>query len=96
MRIQAELMGARLYHYRDSNGVEADAIVEFRSGDWAAFEIKLGAGAEDEAAASLVRLAENVDYAKVPRPKALVVVTGDGFAHRREDGVKVVPFPALR
>jgi len=95
LRILAETMGAKLYHYRDSNGIESDAIVEFRSGDWAAFEIKLGSGAEDEAAASLLRLADNIDYSKSPRPKALVIVTGDGFAHRRSDGVKVVPFPAM-
>jgi predicted AAA+ superfamily ATPase len=88
-------MGARVYHYRDSNGVEADAIVEFRNGDWAAFEVKLGSGAEDEAADSLKRLADTIDDTKAPKPRALVVLTGDGFAHRRRDGVLAVPFPAL-
>jgi hypothetical protein len=74
----------------------ADAIIEFRNGDWGAFEIKLGIGAEDEAAQSLLRLAENIDYSKVPKPRTLTVITGDGFAHRREDGVRVVPFAALK
>jgi predicted AAA+ superfamily ATPase len=96
LRVHAQVLGGRLYHYRDSNGVEADAIVEFRDGNWAAFEVKLGIGAEDEAAASLTRLAAGIDYARCPQPRALVVVTGDGFAHRRSDGVIVVPFPALR
>jgi predicted AAA+ superfamily ATPase len=95
LRIYAEKMGAKLYHYRDSNGIEADAIIEFRSGDWGAFEIKLGAGAEDEAAESLLGFADNIDYAKVQKPLALTVITGDGFAHTREDGVKVVPFPTM-
>jgi predicted AAA+ superfamily ATPase len=96
LRIYAETMGAKLYHYRDSNGIEADAIIEFRNGDWGAFEIKLGIGAEDEAAQSLLRLAENIDYSKVPKPRTLTVITGDGFAHRRADGVRLVPFPALK
>jgi predicted AAA+ superfamily ATPase len=95
LKVFAEAMGARLYHYRDSNGVEADAVIEFRNGDWAAFEIKLGFGAGDEAAASLLRMSDNIDYRRIPKPKALVVITGDGFAYRREDGVKVVPFPVL-
>jgi predicted AAA+ superfamily ATPase len=95
LRIYAEAAGAKLYHYRDSNGIEADAIIEFRSGDWGAFEIKLGVGAVDEAAKSLIALADNIDYEKVPRALALTVITGDGFAHRRDDGVTVVPFPVL-
>ncbi|MDR1184351.1 MAG: DUF4143 domain-containing protein [Coriobacteriales bacterium] len=95
LRIYAELLGGRLYHYRDSNGIEADAILEFRNGDWAAFEIKLGSGAEDFGAHSLLSLADNIDISKVSPPLALVVITGDGFAHHREDGVKVVPFSTL-
>ncbi|MDR1145016.1 MAG: DUF4143 domain-containing protein [Verrucomicrobiales bacterium] len=95
LRIYAETMGAKLYHYRDSNGIEADAIVEFRDGNWAAFEIKLGSGAEDAAAKSLIKMAATVDRDKVMAPLALVAITGDGFAHRRNDGVTVVPFACL-
>jgi predicted AAA+ superfamily ATPase len=95
LRVYAETMGAKLYHYRDSNGIEADAIIEFRNGDWGAFEIKLGSGAEDAAAKSLLVLADNIDYSKVPKPLALTVITADGFAHRRQDGVTAVPLPVL-
>ncbi|MDR2671922.1 MAG: DUF4143 domain-containing protein [Coriobacteriales bacterium] len=95
LRILAETMGAKLYHYRDSSGIEVDAIIEFRNGNWGAFEIKLGSGAEDSAAKSLLSFAENIDDSRVPKPLALSVITGDGFAHRRDDGVSVVPFPTL-
>ena len=95
LRIFAEATNAKLYHYRDSNGIEADAIMEFRGGDWVAFEIKLGMGGEEAAAESLLKLADNIDYERAPQPLALVVITGDGFAHRRADGVRTVPLSTL-
>jgi predicted AAA+ superfamily ATPase len=36
-----------------------------------------------------------IDTAKTPAARALVVVTGNGFAHRRHDGVFVVPITTL-
>jgi predicted AAA+ superfamily ATPase len=96
LRIYADRLGAKLYHYRDSNGVEADAILERRDGTWAAFEIKLGFGAADEAASSLKKFSATIDQDKVGKPLALTVVTGAGFAHRRTDGVSVVPVNCLK
>jgi len=44
LRIYAEANGAAVYHYRDSNGHELDAVVEHRDGRWLAVEVKLGSG----------------------------------------------------
>ena len=44
LRVYAQAMGARLYHYRDDTGLEVDAIVDAGPGRWAAFEVKLGFG----------------------------------------------------
>jgi predicted AAA+ superfamily ATPase len=96
LRIYAESLPAALYHYRDSNGVEADAILEMRNGAWAAFEIKIGIGGADNGAASLLKLRETIDTEKFGEPLGLVVITGSGFAHRRPDGVTVVPIQALK
>jgi predicted AAA+ superfamily ATPase len=95
LRIYAEANGARLYHYRDSQGLEADGIIERANGDWCAFEVKLGVGAADEAAKSLLRLASRIDAEKAGAPLALTVLTANGFAHRRADGVNVVPLGTL-
>jgi predicted AAA+ superfamily ATPase len=95
LKVFAEKLDARLYHYRDSNGTEADAILEMRDSRWAAFEIKLGFGAVDEGAASLLKFAENIDKKKVGEPLALTVVPAFGFAHTRKDGVNVAPFFTL-
>jgi predicted AAA+ superfamily ATPase len=95
LRVYADASGANVFHYRDSRGTEADAIVEYADGTWGAFEIKLGIGAVDEAASSLKKLAEKIDTTKVKSRVALTVITGNGFAYRRPDGVNVVPMSAL-
>lgn len=95
LRIYAQTVGGRVWHYRDSFGTEVDAIVENEDGAYVAVEIKLGAGAADAAAKALLKFAANIDTAKTPAARALVVVTGNGFAHRRPDGVFVVPITTL-
>ncbi len=95
LRVFAQALGATVSHYRDAAGLEADAVVERRDGEWAAFEVKLGPGAADDGARSLLRLAERVDASRHGPPAALVVVTGWGYGYRRPDGVCVVPAGAL-
>ena len=95
LRIYAGTLDASVFHYRDSTDLEADAIIEGRDGAWAAFEVKLGPGAVDEAARSLLRVAERVDIERHGPPAALVVITGWGYGYRRPDGVSVVPIGAL-
>jgi predicted AAA+ superfamily ATPase len=95
LRIYAQPLGGRVKQYRDSSGLEVDAIVE--TGDaWAAFEVKLGGPkAIDEAAANLVRFAAQIDTDRIGRPAALAVVTAGGYGYRRQDGVQLIPIGAL-
>lgn len=95
LRIYAQHLDANVFHYRDNNGLEADAVVQRRDGSWIAFEVKLGQAAIDGAAANLLRLADRVDTARHGKPAALAVVTGWGFGYRRPDGVAVIPVGAL-
>ena len=95
LRVYAQAADAEVYHYRDNTGLEVDAIVEAGPDRWAGFEIKLGMGRVDEAAANLVRFAARVDTDAVGRPTALGVIVGSGYAYRREDGVWVIPCGAL-
>ena len=95
LRVYAQAFDAQVFHYRDSTDLEADAIVERRDGTWAAFEIKLGPGAVDAAAGTLLRVADRIDQAKHGRPAVLGVITGWGYGYRRADGVAVIPISAL-
>ncbi|MCL2137826.1 MAG: DUF4143 domain-containing protein [Coriobacteriia bacterium] len=95
LRVYADTLGGKVYHYRDSAGLEVDAIIELPDGSWGAFEVKLGIGAADEAASNLLRFAQRIDTERAKAASALTVITGNGFAHRRPDGVNVVPLYTL-
>ena len=96
LRIYCAPLRASLCHYRDNTGLEVDAIIRRRNGDWIAVEIKLGGRAGiDAAAASLTRLRDRVDPSDVGEPKRLVVLTAAGYAYERTDGVAVVPITGL-
>jgi uncharacterized protein len=95
LRVYAQASDAQVLHYKDNTDLELDAIIETEDGRWAAFEIKLGTGAIDGAAASLLKLADRIDTKKCGRPQVLGVIVGTGFAYMRPDGVAVVPIGTL-
>jgi predicted AAA+ superfamily ATPase len=95
LRIYAGANGGKVFHYRDSRGLEVDAIIEYADGTWGAFVIKLGIGAVDGAADNLLKFAAKIDTDKVKTPSALTVITGNGFAYRRPDGVNVLPLSVM-
>ena len=95
LRVYAQATGARVSQYRDSGGLEVDAIVEAGDGRWMAFEVKLGQGQIDAAAASLERFAARIDTTKCGSPVLLGVIVATGYGYRRKDGVAVIPIGAL-
>ena len=95
LRVYAQATDARVSQYRDSGGLEVDAIVEAGDGRWMAFEVKLGQGQIDAAAASLERFAARIDTARCGSPALLGVIVATGYGYRRKDGVAVIPIGAL-
>jgi predicted AAA+ superfamily ATPase len=94
LRVYAQTLDAEVYYYRDSSGLEVDAIVQKPNGEAAAFEVKLGEGFVEEAAKNLLSFAGNLDTSKV-KITSLNVITGSGYAYTRPDGVNVIPLGAL-
>ncbi|MCQ2079281.1 MAG: DUF4143 domain-containing protein [archaeon] len=96
--IYAESMGAHLYHYRDGNGTEVDAIVELPDGRWGAFEIKLGANKIEKAAEDLLKFKAKMERNDAgSMPCCLCIICGlTEYSYRREDGIYVVPITSLR
>ena len=95
LRVYAQAMGARVFHYRDHTGLEVDAVVEAGPGRWAAFEIKLGLSRIDDGVRSLLTFADRVDTSRCGKPAALGVIVDRGFGYLRPDGVSVIPLGAL-
>ncbi len=98
LRIYAEALNGKVYHFRDKNGLECDAVVHLRDGRYGLVEIKLGGDDLIEGgAASLKDLASKIDTEKMKAPAFMMVLIGVGtYAYRREDGVYVVPIGCLK
>jgi len=96
LRVYAQTLGGDVYHYRDSNGHEIDVVIELADGSWGACEIKLGARATERATASLTAAVGQIDVKVAGPPVFKAVITGNGLAMRRTDGVYVVPLGVLR
>ena len=98
LRVYAEALDGQLYHYRDSNGLECDAVLHRRDGSYALLEVKLGGEKPiNDAAASLIELAGNIDTTKMPAPSFMAVIVGVGkYAYQRQDGVYVIPIGCLK
>ena len=95
LRVYAQAVDAEVLHYRDSDGLEVDAIVEARDGRWAAFEVKLGFNQVEEAAANLHKFVKRIDTDRCGPPAALGVIIGSGYGYKQEDGIHVIPIGAL-
>lgn len=98
LRVYAEAMNGKVYHYRDKNNLECDAVVHLRDGRYGLVEIKLGGDdLINEGAAALKSLAEKIDSEKMKEPSFMMVLIGVGsYAYRREDGIYVVPIGCLK
>ena len=98
LRVYADSLGGNVYHYRDKDGLECDAVIHLRNGSYGLAEIKLGGDKLiEEGADSLKTLANKIDTSKSPAPSFLAVITGVGnYAYRRTDGVYIIPITTLK
>ena len=98
LRIYADSLGGEVYHYRDKDGLECDAVIHLRNGKYGLIEIKLGGDTLiEEGARNLKAMEEKIDTDKMNTPSFLMVLTGVGnYAYRRKDGVFVVPIGSLK
>lgn len=98
LRIYADALDGQVYHYRDRNNLECDAVVHLRNGSYGLIEIKLGGDRLiEEGAKTLNKLEANIDTTKMKAPSFKMVLTGVGnYAYRRKDGVLIVPIGSLK
>jgi hypothetical protein len=98
LRVYADAIDAKVYHYRDKDELECDAIIERRDGSYGLVEIKLGGDyAVSEAQITLNALAKKINTDKVGKPSFRMVLTAIGkYALRLEDGTLVVPIGCLK
>lgn len=98
LRTYADALNGDLFHFRDASGLECDAVLHRRNGEYGLIEIKLGGNNNiEKGAETLKHLAEVIDTDKMKAPAFLMVLIGVGqYAYRRPDGVFVVPIGCLK
>lgn len=98
LRVYADAINAKVYHYRDKDELECDAIIERRDGSYGLVEIKIGGDyAIREAQNTLNTLSKKIDTDKVGKPQFRMILTAVGdYAMQIEDGCIVVPIGCLK
>jgi len=98
LRVYGDALGGDVFHFRDSNGLECDAVLHLHNGSYGLVEIKLGGDTLiEEGVKTLKRLSEKIDTNRMGAPSFLMVLTAVGdYAYCRKDGVMVVPIGCLR
>ena len=95
LRVYAQAADAQVFHYREKEGLEVDAIVEAADGRWAAFEIKLGERWVADGSKNLTMLARRMERSDHGKPSALAVIVPNGYGHVGMHDVGVIPIGAL-
>jgi predicted AAA+ superfamily ATPase len=90
LRVYAKLLGGEVFHYRDSSGLEIDAIIELRNSAWAGIEIKMPENETDKAAANLLALNGKLADRVREQCAFLAVLTPGRVSYVRPDGVRVI------
>ncbi len=96
LKVYADAIDGQIFHFRDSSGLECDAVIALNDGRWAAVEVKLGSKQMDEAAEHLIKVKNKINIEKMKEPAFLMILTGGDLAYRRSDGVFVVPIGCLK
>ena len=98
LRVYTEALDGNVYHFRTKEGLECDAVIHLRNGNYGLVEIKLGGDKLiEEGVRTLKEVAAKIDTTKMKAPSFLMVVTGTSpYAYQREDGVYIVPITTLK
>lgn len=108
--VYAGVHDAKVMHYTDDSGIEADAIYQTADGRYALIEIKTGENAVPEAEKNLLKFKglikrhnekamENKDHPRAVyrEPSRLIVICGNAkMTYTTKNGVLVIPIGCLR
>ena len=77
LRVYAEAIGGKVFHYRDKSNLECDAVVHLKNGRYGLIEIKLGGDKLiEEGAKNLRKLYDRIDHEKMNEPAFMMVLCG--------------------
>lgn len=103
LKIYSSKFNGRVSYYRDTYGLEADAVLHLEDGRFALLEFKLGANEIDKGASNLLKLEKLIkEYnlkntqVKLREPDLKIIITATEYGYKRTDGVYVIPIGCLK
>lgn len=97
LSVYSESLGAELKHYRDSSGLEVDAIVKLPNGEYGAVEIKIASEKNiSEGISSLNSFSKKMKENELKLPSFRMILTSHGSCRKTEDNIYIVPINLLR
>ena len=99
LRVFAEALNGKVYHYRDKSGLECDAVVHLRNGQYGLIEVKLGGETLiNEGVETQTSLAKQIDTTRMKAPvfKMILTATGEHAYRRPGDEIYVIPIGCLK
>lgn len=97
LSVYAESLGAELKHYRDSSGLEVDAIVKLPNGEYGAVEIKIASEKNiSEGISSLNSFSKKMKENELKLPSFRMILTSHGSCRKTEENIYIVPINLLR
>ncbi len=97
LSIYADSFGAELKHYRDSTGVEVDALIKMKNGDYGAIEIKIYSEENiKKGINSLISFENRMKGSNLKTPSFKMILTSHGYAQKTKEGIYVVPINLLK
>ncbi len=96
LKIYAEKINGKVYHYRDKNRIECGAVVYLENREFGLIEVKIGNSVRiEEGAKNILRL-KSLLSPKMKKPSFLMIITTNDTAYVRGDGVIVCPLGCLK
>jgi predicted AAA+ superfamily ATPase len=96
LRVYAQAIDAEVFHYRDSTGLEVDAIVERYDGSWIAVEVKLGGETGiAEAVSNFKKLRSRLTSQKLEKLASCNIITAGQNSYTRPDGINLLALSHL-
>ena len=97
LSVYAQTNNMKLSHYRDSSGLEVDALIENEKGEYGAVEIKIYSENNiKEGIKSLMRFEEKFERSELSKPTFKMILTSHGPCYISKEGIYVVPINMLK
>lgn len=96
LSVYAESIGGELKHYKDSSGLDVDAIVELENGNYCAVEIRIASEKRiNDGISSLNKFEKKMRDNELKTPLFKMVLTSHGACYKK-DGIYIVPVTCLK